>query len=135
MFRWIPYAMVRIAAFFIAGILLGIYQPNIISFNSAKIILFTLIALYVLVYWIVTRKRRTVISGVLGLFAIFFAGYVHLLLFVDWNQPDHLSTYKGEIKYSPGRSAPTSTTCSCPKVRRPRSSPIASASSAHATRI
>ncbi len=99
MFRWIPYAMVRIAAFFIAGILLGIYQPNIISFNSAKIILFTLIALYVLVYWIVTRKRRTVISGVLGLFAIFFAGYVHLLLFVDWNQPDHLSTYKGEIKY------------------------------------
>lgn len=103
MFRWIPYAMVRIAAFFIAGILLGIYQPNIISFNSAKIILFTLIGLYFFVYWVVTRKRRTVISGILGLFAIFFAGYVHLLLFVDWNQPDHLSTYKGEIKYYQAR--------------------------------
>lgn len=99
MFRWIPYAMVRIAAFFIAGILLGIYQPNLIALRLAEIILFTLVAVYALFYWGISKKRRTLVLGVIGLFAIFFAGYVHLLSFIGWNQPDHLSTYKGDIKY------------------------------------
>ncbi len=99
MFRWIPYAMVRIAAFFIAGIVLAIYLPNSISLTLAETILITLVVLYGLAYWLVSKRRRSWVAGVLGLLAIFFAGYVHLLLFVDWNQPDHLSTFKGEIKW------------------------------------
>ena len=99
MFRWIPYTMVRIAAFFIAGILLGIYQSKIISLELAETILIASVVLYVLVYWIVSRKKRTLVAGGIGLLAIFLAGYVHLLLFVDWHQPDHLSTYRKEIKY------------------------------------
>ncbi|MEP2667807.1 MAG: ComEC/Rec2 family competence protein [Cyclobacteriaceae bacterium] len=99
MFRWIPYAMVRIAAFFSAGIVLAIYLPNSISLTLAETILIALIVLYGLAYWLVPRRKRSLVAGVLGLLAIFFAGYVHLLLFVDWNQPNHLSTFKGEIKW------------------------------------
>jgi len=90
--------MVRIAAFFIAGILLAIYLPNSISLTLAETILITLVILYGLVYWLVSKRKRSLVAGILGLLAIFFAGYVHLLLFVDWNQPDHLSTFNGEIK-------------------------------------
>jgi competence protein ComEC len=99
MFRWIPYAMVRIAAFFMAGILLGIYQPKIISLELAETILIASVVLYVLGYWIVSSKKKTLVAGGIGLLAIFFAGYVHLLRFIDWHQPDHLSTYRKEIKY------------------------------------
>lgn len=99
MFRWIPYAMVRVAAFFIAGILLGIYQPDIISLGLAKTTLFLLIGLYFFIYWVLSKRKRTLILGILGLLSVLFAGYIHLSLFVHWNQPDHLSTYNGEIKY------------------------------------
>ncbi|MEQ9414715.1 MAG: hypothetical protein RIF39_12840, partial [Cyclobacteriaceae bacterium] len=99
MFRWIPYAMVRIAAFFIAGVLLGIYQPGILSLDFAQTALFLFVGLYFLVYWVLSKRKRTLILGILGLLSISLAGYIHLSLFVDWDQPDHLSTYSGEIKY------------------------------------
>ncbi|MFZ1806496.1 MAG: ComEC/Rec2 family competence protein, partial [Cyclobacteriaceae bacterium] len=99
MFRWIPYAMVRIAAFFIAGILLGIYQPDILTLSLAETILILLVGLYFLVYWVFSKRKRTLILGILGLLSAFLTGYIHLSLFVDWNQPDHLSTYEGEVNY------------------------------------
>ena len=37
MFKWIPYAMVRITLFFVGGILLGIYQPDFVSVTSVLV--------------------------------------------------------------------------------------------------
>ncbi|HCR54644.1 MAG TPA: hypothetical protein DIW27_09525 [Cytophagales bacterium] len=99
MFKWVPYAMVRIAAFFIAGILLGIYQADIVSWWQASVSLCLLVSLYLLLYFLLPVRQRGPIVGIIGLMAVFISGYVHLISFVDWNKPDHLSTYKGNIQY------------------------------------
>lgn len=87
--------MVRIASFFIAGVLVGIYQPEIVSNSYA----FTAFSILVVVYvgvWLTGKKGRF-ISGVVGLVAIAIAGYCHVLQFTQWNKPGHLSRYENQI--------------------------------------
>lgn len=99
MFRWVPYAMVRIAAFFIAGILLGIYQADVIPLDWAYLLLGLLVLLYLTIYIALPKARRSVFVGAIGLTAIFFVGYAHLISFVDWKKPNHLSNLNTNISY------------------------------------
>ncbi|MEQ8425494.1 MAG: ComEC family competence protein, partial [Cyclobacteriaceae bacterium] len=98
MFQWIPYAMVRIAAFFIAGILLGIYNPQLLEPEFAQILLCGLVLAY-LIYCLIARNqmKRTPLTGVIGLLAVFMAGYVHLSLYVEWNKTNHLSKVEPQL--------------------------------------
>lgn len=97
MFRWVPYAMVRIAAFFVAGILLGIYYPNFLSLNTAQWLVAVLVLGYLLIYWFIPKRKRSPVIGVVGLMAVMVSGFVHLLTFSNWNRRDHLSTFDNNI--------------------------------------
>ncbi|MGE0587954.1 MAG: ComEC/Rec2 family competence protein [Cyclobacteriaceae bacterium] len=97
MFRWVPYTMVRVAAFFIVGILVGIYQSDIVPITYAFIAFSILVVVYAGV-WLTGKKGRFV-SGVIGLMAIAIAGYCHVQQFTQWNKPGHLSKFEGRIAH------------------------------------
>ncbi|MFN9330493.1 MAG: hypothetical protein ACK576_14565, partial [Cyclobacteriaceae bacterium] len=75
MFRWVPYAMVRIAAFFVAGILLGIYQPQL-GITTRLLLTGALAVLYFVISLRYPRQRTWV--GTIGLVAIAAFGYTHV---------------------------------------------------------
>jgi competence protein ComEC len=92
--------MVRIALFFSAGILLGIYQPDLIQEQVAIFILLTIIPVYYLGY-LVLRSRHSIrsLTGVIGLVAVFLFGYIHLLSSTDSRSADHLLSVRNPIQY------------------------------------
>lgn len=97
MFRWVPYAMVRIAAFFVAGILLGIYRSTLLTLKEAQGIIIILVLGYLIMFWTIPKKRRSPMIGMVGLLSLLVAGFVHVLAFTEWNNQDHLSTFSGPI--------------------------------------
>ena len=86
MLRWAPYAMVRVSAFFVSGVLLAIYQPTLIPFGFATTILLLLITSYFLLL-LISGGRLSFYSGLIGLSAIFLLGYTHLLLQTESSSP------------------------------------------------
>ncbi len=107
MIKWIPFAMVRVAIFFIAGILVGIYLPNLIPLNQAIITLAGISVLYFVAFALLKRYRSTML-GSLGLLAIFFMGYVHLLTQTESREENHLlkehdtiTAYQGVVRSYP----------------------------------
>jgi len=100
MFRWIPYAMVRITLFFIAGILAGLYWPDVISESGALIIFACLLLGYFLtVLFLRESSALKTVSGLIGLLALFVAGYAHLLSSTDARKPSHISHFKRPIDF------------------------------------
>ncbi|MFN3840935.1 MAG: ComEC/Rec2 family competence protein [Cyclobacteriaceae bacterium] len=94
MFQWVPYAFVRIALFFIAGILTGIYRPHLFTEVQAATGLITLVVLYFLL-----SRWRKVNPGLTGLAAIFLAGYLNLLYHTDVRDKTHLMHTAQPIAY------------------------------------
>ena len=111
MLRWTPYTMVRIALFFTSGILLGIYQPELINAQVGVLILLTIVPAYYIGY-LFLRNRHVVrlLTGLVGLIAIFLFGFLHLLYSTGSRSEDHLLTVKEPIQYYEAivRSAPES---------------------------
>jgi competence protein ComEC len=77
---WIPYAMVRIAAFFAAGILVAVYFPDTFSLLHAVIISVFLFLAYFLVTFFLSRRKIGLVSGLVGLLAVTSLGYVNVLI-------------------------------------------------------
>ena len=99
MIGWIPYPMIRIAAFFTAGILVGIYQPDGIPENSALIVF----AALGMVLIISSRSGRSgLVSGLAGLLAIAIGGYLQVLHHNESRRPDHLLHVADSIQYYTG---------------------------------
>ena len=96
MLTWVPYPMIRIATFFAGGILLGIYQPDIISHDFASIAFLFLLALLVIS---IIVKRSNLFSGLVGLLSLFIGGYLHLINKTDSGKLDHLLTLKDSVQY------------------------------------
>ena len=82
MFRWIPYAMVRVTFFFVAGISAAIVRPGV--FTNAW--LYATIACYLILFCF---KKRWALTGAVGLSAIFLLGYVRVEIHTDRNNPAH----------------------------------------------
>jgi competence protein ComEC len=78
MFTWIPYAFVRIVVFYIAGILLGIYFPDSIPLLYAIIAFLAAITIYFLLVWRYYKKDKSINPGMVGLCAVFVAGFVNV---------------------------------------------------------
>ena len=97
MLRWAPYAMVRVSAFFVSGVLLAIYQPTLIPFGFATTILLLLITSYFLLL-LISGGRLSFYSGLIGLSAIFLLGYTHLLLQTESQHSTHLLKLKEDIE-------------------------------------
>jgi len=111
MIRWTPFVMVRIALFFIGGILLAIYQPDVLDQQLVKLSLIGCIVLYFIGRFILRgRSSIRIFSGFIGLLSIFLLGYFHLLNSTDSRSVDHLLTMRDTIQYYEAivRSAPES---------------------------
>lgn len=91
MLSWVPIAMVRITLFLVGGILLAIYQPDLISEQITFYILTALILVYLIAVFALRSWRWVkTVNGIIGLSAIFFYGYLHLLNSTTSRQTNHL---------------------------------------------
>lgn len=98
MFRWTPYTFVRISAFFIGGILLGVYNPGSIPLFSCAILLLLLGAMYIVVF-VIKPDFPKAYFGTIALPAVFLAGYVHVFFQAHPNQQNHLTYHHDSIEF------------------------------------
>jgi competence protein ComEC len=111
MLRWTPYTMVRIALFFIAGILWAIYWPDFIGNEVVVYILLAIIPAYFIAYFVLhNRKAKRLLTGITGLASIFLLGYLHLFNSTGSKSTGHLLSVSDPIQYYEAivRSAPES---------------------------
>jgi competence protein ComEC len=109
MLKWMPYAMVRIAAFYIAGTLLGIYLPEVISPDFATFSFLFLLFLFSIGFFFLTKSVfRSIALGVTGLTAVFVAGFINLIHHIETTDSNHLvyiestiETYRASVKKHP----------------------------------
>ncbi len=87
--RWIPYPMVRISAFFVAGILLAIYLPDFLSFRIAVILCVVFSTFFFLSAFFLERKTGLWL-GLVAMLSVFLFGYSRLYLANESNNNDHL---------------------------------------------
>ena len=105
MIRWIPYAFLRIVLFFIAGITLGIYFPDILDREARWPFVFGTwfyhMAIIVLLYW---KKRflssnLKLLGGIIGLAAVSVSGFLQVLSKTDTRRQDHISHIESPIEF------------------------------------
>src|SRR5687768_2426536 len=100
MIRWIPYTFVRIVLFFIGGILLGVYKPDVFPETPARWLLVSLVIVYLFIYGVASFSKTSFFNlGIIGLPAVFLAGYVHLLAQTDSRQNNHILAEEKPIRY------------------------------------
>lgn len=77
MFYWTPFPLIRITAFFCAGILLGIYQFGIISIQAANFWTGVCALCYALAFLLQSKVRSLkYVTGFFGFAFIFWVGYI-----------------------------------------------------------
>lgn len=98
--KWIPYVMVRVAAFYGGGIILGIYRPEFFSETLAAWI-FAVLGLLYFVTGLAVKHRvlLPLLSGFIGLAAVFVGGYLNLLHHTAIRKPYHIGQVKTPIDY------------------------------------
>ncbi|MBT1702527.1 ComEC/Rec2 family competence protein [Chryseosolibacter indicus] len=93
MFRWIPYTFIRVVAFFIAGILLGIYSPAFLSVAySSALLIFLATAYFLLVFFRRVSGGYFFNPGYLALSFIFVCGYLNVSLKTEIFRGTHFSS-------------------------------------------
>jgi competence protein ComEC len=98
MLSWVPFAMVRIVLFLAAGILLGIYYPELIDSQTLVSLDEILCVLFFISFFLLRSKRiLKPVSGTLGLVFVFLFGYLHLQLNTQGRSQDHLLNEKDRI--------------------------------------
>ncbi len=104
--RWIPYAFVRIVLFFMSGICVAIFYPAILSETSARLIFLACVLFYVMLTFCLWQKRTLplglnlkVVAGIIGLAAIFVAGFIRVGSHTASRSKDHLLHVKSPIEY------------------------------------
>lgn len=97
--QWIPFAMVRITAIFIAGVFTGIYSPDFPD-SSATFTLFLVSGILYIPVRFTFRSYGSLrlISGITGLTSIFFAGSLTVFLRNETCFPDHLLANKEKVQ-------------------------------------
>jgi len=96
--QWIPFAMVRIAVVFSAGVVLCIYQPTLSTWQLTTVLLLVFLTIY-LILWIVLKRSTSIkiTSGFVGLTTLFISGYLAVLLRNEEKNEDHILQVKQEI--------------------------------------
>ncbi len=99
MLRWIPYTFVRTVLFFVGGILLAYYFPEV----PGATICFVLIALLSVLYFVVVFSgrgtRKLINPGWIALPLMFFIGYGYLVSRTESQRSDHLLHVGRNISY------------------------------------
>ena len=90
MIPWIPYTFVRTVLFFICGILLGLFAPDLISEKVALTGAGLMTILYILIVLLGWRIRHSFNPGWIALPLVFLLGYIHLVGQTESRDPNHL---------------------------------------------
>lgn len=98
--KWVPYAMVRITMCLVAGILLAIYQPALLSTKAASVLLLSLAGL-AFIFWLARRRNKkfNTLFGFISFSALIVFGFVHLQQNTRSNQPHNLIHVDGVTAY------------------------------------
>ena len=100
MFSWTPYAFVRIVLFFAAGILWGIYLPDVLPIKLTGIFFVILTIAFVGIAFLrSTEQLKTFNPGLIGLLTVFLAGYIHVNHSTDYRNHDHFLHDTDTIRY------------------------------------
>lgn len=90
MFSWTPYALVRVALIFAAGIILGLYFPDLFPIHIVTFFFSFLFIGFTGVAYLKWRgKLKHVNVGVAGMIALFLAGYINVYYSTDYHRADH----------------------------------------------
>jgi competence protein ComEC len=90
MIRWLPYTFVRTVFFFIAGILLGIYAPDVLNKTYTIILLGVFCLIYILTFLLRGYLKFGVsVFGFIAFPIVFLAGYVHVLTQTESKESSH----------------------------------------------
>lgn len=92
MFAWIPYAFVRFVLFFAAGILTGIAFPDLFTTREAVFATLSTSA----IFFLLARTKWTN-PGYAALVALFFAGWLNVLIHTETNRKNHLKNLHDEV--------------------------------------
>lgn len=108
MFRWAPFAMVRVTACLVAGILTAIYFPEMLSVNSVACITTLLTISYFLIVLAQRESKFKSVVGLVGLMSIGFIGYGLVLVRTEsnnslhfMNEQDSIQSYMGVVRSVP----------------------------------
>src|SRR5215204_3565004 len=100
MFSWTPFPFVRLVLFFCAGILLGIYLPDILPIDLTKILFGILGVLFIAISYLRSKgKLKALNPGAVGLFVLFLAGYIQVYHSTDYHKPNHFIHNTDTIHY------------------------------------
>lgn len=80
------------------GVLLGIYQPDFIPLNIVFGLVVALAILFFILRYFSTENKFALLSGLVGLFAVFFFGYSRLIFFTNSRNENHISKIKEPIE-------------------------------------
>lgn len=95
--KWNSIPMVRIAAFFIAGILLAIYLPDRWPLEGIVFTGLGLSVIYFISFFLLPAEGGTWL-GIIGLTAVMCGGYMRLHLFDQSNEQDHLLKVRAPVQ-------------------------------------
>lgn len=101
MLHWIPYAFVRITAFFIAGILAGIFFGGAGNVTGLFLICLALILIYGLTFFMLKRSffSNNHFVGVVGFVAMAMLGYLRVSHADDTQNAHHIIHHVAETSY------------------------------------
>jgi competence protein ComEC len=97
MYRWIPYAFVRIVVFFSGGVLLAIYYPDFFQDTTSSLIFCSSGIAYLILAFYYSKFRLN--PGLVGMLAIFMAGYINVQWKNESRRNDHLINIKDSISH------------------------------------
>ena len=99
MFRWIPFAMVRITAFLIVGILMAIYFPTALTSSNGGLVITLLTLVYFTLVLSGKEPKYAVVVGLIGLTTITFTGYTLVQWRTESSRPSHFMHCRDSIFY------------------------------------
>jgi competence protein ComEC len=100
MTHWIPFALVRIVVFFIAGIITALFYPDAIASEYGTALLGGFTVAYAILFTLHRRlKKRKFNPGIVALPAVFIAGYFNVVNKVECDWDHHVSQVDAPVEF------------------------------------
>lgn len=90
MFSWTPYALVRVALVFAAGIVFALYFPELLPIQIVTVLFVLLLVGFTTLAYLKWKSRFKYFNiGFVGVIALFLAGYLNVYYSTDHHRADH----------------------------------------------
>lgn len=100
MFSWTPYALVRVALVFAAGIVFGLYFPELLPIHFINLLFSFLVIGFTAIAYLKWKKRLKYFNvGFVAMIALFLAGYMNVYYSTDYHRADHFIHDSEKISY------------------------------------